>query len=110
MAERLKKGLNQLFSTMKIPGCAHGVASIVNFQVGSASECDGGICMLPMETLKAGTKPQVLQPLYRACLNAGLDWMGGTFFVSSVHTEQDIDDSVNAFEKALTACRAEGVV
>ncbi|MBI4305870.1 MAG: aspartate aminotransferase family protein [Chloroflexi bacterium] len=110
MAERLKKGLSEVFHTMKIPGCAHGVASIVNFQLANACECDRVVCTLPMEKLKAGTRPQLLQPLYRACLNAGLDWMGGTFFVSSVHTERDIDDSVNAFEKAVTACRAEGVL
>ena len=110
MAERLKSGINQIFQTMKVPGCAHGVASIVNFQVGNECDCDRIVCTLPMENLKSGTRSQLLQPLYRASLNCGLDWMGGTFFVSAVHTNRDIDDTVNAFEEALTVCRHEDVL
>jgi glutamate-1-semialdehyde 2,1-aminomutase len=110
MAERLKQGLNAVLRGAGVPGCAHGVASIVNVQLASACDCDGGLCPLPMQTLKAGTRPQLIQPLYRACLNAGLDWMGGTWFVSSVHTERDIDESVNAFDEAVRACRAEGIL
>jgi len=107
-AERLKQGLNDVFRAMKVPGCAHGVASIVNFEIGAECECGGAISRLRMDALK--TKTQVLQWLYRASLNAGLDWMGGTFFVSAVHTNSDIDDSVAAFEEALAACRAEQVL
>jgi glutamate-1-semialdehyde 2,1-aminomutase len=110
MAQRLKDGINQAFAEMKVPGCAHGVASIVNFQIGNECDCDRVICTQPMDKLKEGTRAQVLQPLYRASLNAGLDWMGGTFFVSAVHTERDIDDSVRAFEEALSACRDEDVL
>ncbi|PYN98068.1 MAG: aspartate aminotransferase family protein [Candidatus Rokuibacteriota bacterium] len=109
-AQRLKDGLNQVFQQAKVPGHAHGVASIVNIQVGAECDCDRVICTQPLEKLKDGTRAQVLQPLYRASLNAGLDWMGGTFFVSAVHTERDIDDSLNAFEEALTACQHEDVV
>ena len=109
-AQRLKDGINHAFEQMKVPGCAHGVASIVNFQIGNDCDCDRVICTQPMDKLKEGTRAQVLQPLYRASLNAGLDWMGGTFFVSAVHTEGDIDASVSAFEEALSACRDEDVI
>ena len=44
-------------------------------------------------------------------LNEGIDMMGGIgFIVSAAHEEKDIDDTIDGFERALHALRAESVV
>ena len=44
-------------------------------------------------------------------LNEGVDMMGGIgFMISAVHSEDDIDRTTEAFERALAALRDENVV
>lgn len=111
MAQRLKDGLNRLLATMEIPGCANGVASLVHVTLGAQHECDGEICQLPAEQIEAAMTPQRSSALKRALINAGVDPMGGRgCIVSATHTEQDIDHTVEAYEDAFTAMRAEGII
>ena len=111
MAERLKRGLTDAFGRMEVTGHVHGVASIVHVVLGAECDCGGGICTLPHEKIAEGTAPRISDPLRMAMLNEGVDMMGGIgFMVSSAHGEEDIDRTVEAFERSLAALREEGVV
>jgi glutamate-1-semialdehyde aminotransferase len=49
--------------------------------------------------------------LTKAMLTHGVHVMGGqVFMVSAVHTEAQIDRTIDAFEQALRDLRAEGIV
>ena len=111
MADRLKDGLNQLLSRMEVPGCASGVASLVHITLGAQHECDGGICKLSHQQIQTTMPPQQVAALKRGLLNAGVDTMRGrNCIVSAAHQERDIDLTVGAYEEALTAMIAEGLI
>jgi glutamate-1-semialdehyde 2,1-aminomutase len=111
MARRLKVGLNRLLKRLEIPGCANGVASLVHVTLGVPHECDGGICSLSAERARTAMPPKQAAAMKRSLLNAGVDTMGGrTSIVSATHTEQDIDETVSAYEDALTNMRYESIL
>ena len=69
------------------------------------------MCTLSHEKLAAGMPPETAELLRMAMLNEGVDLMGGTgAMTSSVHTEEQLERTVEAFENALSALREEGVV
>ena len=110
MAERLKAGMRDALGRTEVAGTVHGVASIVHVVLGVESEDQGEYCTLPHSVLAERTAAQS-GPLKLAMLNEGIDMMGGIgFIVSAAHEEKDIDDTVEGFERALHALRAESVV
>ena len=111
MAQRLKVGLNRVMMQMEIPGCASGVASIVHVTLGIPHDCNKEVCNLSLEQIRSSMPPQRLGVLKRSLLNAGVDPMGGrNCIVSATHTEQDIDQTVAAYEQALSAMRDDGSI
>ena len=47
----------------------------------------------------------------RGLQNRGVDIMSReTFLVSGVHTEEDIDHTLNAFQETMAAVRADGLI
>jgi glutamate-1-semialdehyde 2,1-aminomutase len=111
MAQRLKDGVSQVLARLEIPGCINGVASLVHITLGAPHECDGAICKLDHETIRASMPPERVKALKRSLINAGVDPMGGrTLIVSGVHQEKDIDFTIGAYEEALTAMRDDGVI
>ena len=110
MAERLKAGMREALGKTEVTGHVHGIASIVHVVLGAESEHPGENSMLPHSVLAERTAAQS-GPLKLAMLNEGIDMMGGIgFIVSAAHEEKDIDDTVDGFERALHALRAESVV
>ena len=108
-AAHLKRGLRDVLARMEVPGHVHGIASIVNVALGVHCDCDGELCTAPHEELSKAAR--YTQPLKRSMLNAGVDMMGGRgFLVSATHGEREVDRTTAAFEEALTAMRAEGIV
>ena len=111
MAARLKRGLTDALGRMEVAGHVHGVASIVHVALGAECDCGGGICTLPHDKLAEATAPERSQPLKLAMLNEGVDMMGGIgFMLSSAHGDEEIDRTVDAFERSLAALREERVV
>ena len=110
MAERLKRGLRDTLTKMEVPGHVHGIASIVHIALGVECDCGGDICTLPHAQLAEATSPARSNPLYLAMANEGVDLMGSGCMVSAAHREEDIDHTIEAFEKALAALRQEGLV
>jgi glutamate-1-semialdehyde aminotransferase len=108
-AARLKDGLNDLLARMEIPGCASGVASIVLLRPGVDHECDKAVCNLSRDDLNRSPAPGVERQLGLALYNRGVD-AAERFILSAEHTEQDIDDTVDAVGSALGELREEGII
>ncbi|MDP3062180.1 MAG: aspartate aminotransferase family protein [Chloroflexota bacterium] len=110
-AERLRKGMRDVLSRLEVLAHVHGPASIVNVAFGVQCDCPGEFCTASHEMLHKAMKPQVMQGFKRAMLNAGVDTMGGRgFLVSATHQDKDVDQTVGAFERAVTAMRKDGLV
>jgi glutamate-1-semialdehyde 2,1-aminomutase len=106
---RLKDGLNDLLSRMEIPGCASGLNSMVFLRVGVDHECDREVCIMTGADRVKRDDPVRTHQLSLAQYNHGVD-AGGRFIMSMAHTEQDIDDTVEAVGRALADIRAEGLI
>ena len=79
--------------------------------LGIPHDCNKEVCNLSLEQIRSSMPPQRLGVLKRSLLNAGVDPMGGrNCIVSATHTEQDIDQTVAAYEQALSAMRDEGSI
>ena len=110
MADLLKGGLRNALTKLEVTGHVHGVASVVHVALGVECDCDGEVCTQPHSGLLAAARAHS-QPLKLAMMNEGIDMMGGIgFMVSSAHGENEIDRTVQAFERSLIALRAEHVV
>ncbi len=110
MALRLVEGVNAALVSAAVPGRAYGLASMVHFIVGR--ECPGGS---GYEWPDPSVKPprmsaEATLSLKRSLMNEGVDLMGTGAMVSAVHSQRDIDDTIAAFERAIAAMRADGVV
>ncbi len=109
-AQQLKDGLNDILSRMEIPGCAYGVSSIVHMRLGLDHECDKVYCQAGEQAMMVGYGNDVTNLLSRALINEGV-WGGPTSFILSyTHTEQDIDQTLERYERALQQVRAEGAI
>ena len=109
MAARLKDGLNDLLSRKEIPGCASGVASIIFLRLGVEHECDREVCNLSPGEIRATNDPARGDQFNLALYSHGVD-SGQRFILGAAHTEQEIDDTVDAVEAALSEVRAEGLI
>ena len=108
-ANRLKAGLNDVLSKLEIPGCAAGVGSAIFLRLGVDHECDQEVCLMSDEDQHKVEDRTVRHQLELAMYSNGADG-GQRFIVSSVHTDRDIDETVEAAERSLTAVRAQGLV
>ena len=60
--------------------------------------------------VEANASPAVTA-MKRGLQNRGVDIMSReTFLVSGVHTEEDIDHTLNAFQETMSAVRADGLI
>jgi glutamate-1-semialdehyde 2,1-aminomutase len=109
MAERLKRGLNEIFGRTEVAGHAHGIASMIHVVLADC-DCNRGICTMPHHKIKEATASPAVTALKRGLQNNGIDIMGrDAFLVSATHTEKEIDETLEAFEKTLGQVRAEGL-
>ena len=109
MAARLKTGINDIFGMMEMSGHAHGISSMIHVVLADCN-CDRELCTMPHSQIKEVTGSAAVTALKRGLQNNGVDIMGrDAFIVSGVHTEEDIDRTLAAFETTLAAVRAEGL-
>ena len=109
MAARLKTGINDIFGMMEMSGHAHGISSMIHVVLADCN-CDRELCTMPHSQIKEVTGSAAVTALKRGLQNNGVDIMGrDAFIVSGVHTEEDIDRTLAAFETTLSAVRAEGL-
>ena len=110
--ERLIAELNRVIDDAGVPGRAYGLASYFHIFLGKeAPRPAGGIEWPEGAGEPARISGSVTSALKRGMLNHGVDLMGGSGgFTSGVHTEPDIDLTIQAFEATVREMRTEGIV
>ncbi len=110
-ASQLSRGLNRALIEAEAPGCTWADASMVHIMLGQdidrpadGETWDWGQHGGPQSTLPM-TPGAVAWPFRRALLNHGVDLMGMGALVSCVHTEVDIDATIDRFAAALSDLR-----
>ena len=105
MAERLRVGLREIVDRYEVAACVYGDSSTFHVYFGARS-----IEGFDASTLK--DQPLEVQNAFRQALQVrGVDLMSRTSGVlSGVHTEADIDLSLEAFDGAFKAMVDEGLV
>jgi glutamate-1-semialdehyde 2,1-aminomutase len=115
-ANRLNEGLiremNGVIERSGVPGCVYGLASYFHILLGKEAPRPTDGVEWPEN---AGQPPRiagaVTAALKRGMLNHGVDLMGGSGgFTSGVHTDSDIEQTIEAFEATVREMRAEGTV
>lgn len=112
-AEWLRRELNAAFERSRVTGFVYGQSSSFHIAVGMerpAGDPAGWWRTVGTARLKAGTPGPVLDSLQAGMLLEGVHIFQGRGFVSTVHTEADVDKTVAAFERTLGRLRDEGLV
>ena len=110
---RLIPPLNSVLDRAGVPGAAYGLASYWHVTLGEGvSRPSSGSIEWVGERLPPRTHVKRRIALKRGMLNQGVDLMqsnvgGAGGFVSGVHTAEDIDRTVHAFEATIGEMRAE---
>ena len=105
-ADRLKAGLNDVFARIEVPAGAYGVSSIVHVKFGVDQEGDREIVGAGRMGISAGAQGLLQQAL----INEGVWGGAGMMILSAMHTDEDIDQTLVAYEAALTQAREEGAL
>jgi len=114
MAQRLRRGCNQVLVTLGIPGFVWGESSVFHIALGhSCSNQRGEDLRMPEgvgpDVLKAGMSPRIGLALHQAMVNEGVDLFHGGGLVSLAHTPEDIDRTIEAFDRSLRRMKDEGL-
>ena len=109
-AQRLKDGLNDILTSMEIPGCAYGVSSIVHMRLGLDHECDKVYCDAAAQAMMTSVGDEATALLGRALINEGVWGSPTSFILSATHSEEDIDKTLERYEAALSNTRSEGAI
>ena len=108
-AQRLRDGLNDMFTKIEAPGCAYGVSSIVHVRLGVDHECDREFCEI-VGAGRMGLDSDSVSLVQQALINEGL-WSGPSMMIlSAAHTDDDVDRTVEAYEASLMQAREEGAI
>ena len=108
-AFRLKDGLNDMLARNEVPGCASGVSSVIFLRIGADHECDKEVCIMSPEDQGTSEDAARSHQLTLALYNRGVD-SGTRFLLSMAHSEEDIDETVEAVEESIKELREQGLV
>jgi glutamate-1-semialdehyde 2,1-aminomutase len=103
MAEVLRTRLNACFASRAVRGVAHGEASRFNlaFHERLTPGDPASLRNVPADALKEQRQAPIAAPLTLALLLNGVHVMGLGGFLSTAHTRDDIDRTVDALDRAL---------
>jgi glutamate-1-semialdehyde 2,1-aminomutase len=106
MAKRLVAGFNRQIEKRGLEACAFNASSAIHLHIGPCQKCDRQLCL---DAGKRMSSEDILA-LHRHLLLNGVNLLRGTIgWVSAVHTDQDIEQTVDAFGAALDGLADEGV-
>ena len=98
LAAELRSGLTSALADAGVPGRAYGESSAFHLLIGDAGEPE----QASLESLKAaGMSPELSAELHNGMLLEGVQLFHGSGFLSSAHTEQDVERTVAAFAATL---------
>ena len=113
----LRKGLTELLKKHNIRGCAYGDYSMVriflNHNCPYLGKCDVEHCPNPdYEFLDSGMEASLRTNLVLALLNNGVNFGLGRveLFISAAITKQDIEKTLEAFDRSFARLKAEKVL
>lgn len=109
LAERLRAELNQVIARREVNWCVYGDFSGIHFLMNY--ERPAGMAFDPenfdYDYRKLKSSDPTLQHAFRvAMILNGVDLPAGTAMTSSAHTEEDVDQTVKAFDDALGMLQA----
>jgi glutamate-1-semialdehyde 2,1-aminomutase len=104
--------MNRIFAASGIPGAAWSHASIVHLTLGVETPRPEGLEWELFPKLPPEPPAALLMAFSMAMINRGVQFMGAgnAAFVSTVHSDNDIDKTLAAFEGALGDVKAAGLV
>lgn len=113
LADWLRRELQAAFDRTGARGYVHGDSSVFRIAAGAdrpdGPPADWALTVDPA-VLRAGPPPDVLAPLQAGMLLEGVHLFQGRGFVSSAHTEADVERTAAALERTLRRMQAEGLV
>ena len=111
-AATLAREMNAVLREESVAGAVYGVSSMLHLALGMEEQPPDGYSWgwqaLPSPAPRVSGA--TFQALRLSMLNEGIDLMGDGMMVSSVHTADDVAQTVAGFRAALRAMRGEGVV
>jgi glutamate-1-semialdehyde 2,1-aminomutase len=107
-AALLREELTRVWRRLGIPGCIYGEASIVNYSLESEVSEPPKPGERDHRRLQAIAKPDAYHALRCALILNGVDIAPLHGWVSAVHSEADVEETVHAFEKALILMQEDG--
>ena len=107
-AALLRGELTRVWRRLGIPGCIYGEASIVNYSLESEVSEPPKPGERDHRRLQAIAKPDAYHALRCALILNGVDIAPLHGWVSAVHSEADVEETVHAFEKALILMQEDG--
>ncbi len=113
LARELVERLNEAIARRGVRGCAYGESSWFHVAFGIDGRRDAGGRWWPVgdhRELARAVNMATVHRLRRAMLVHGVDLMRNGGFVSAVHSQDDIEVTAQAFDKALQGLVAEGAV
>ena len=110
MGSRLKDGLNDLLGRMEVPGCASGPPGAVFLRLGVDHDCDKEVCLMSHEQQTTVQDGKRNSQWTLAMLNNGVHVSGPRFLMMAAHTEENIDETIDAAEKSLSELRGAGLI
>jgi len=106
-AKRLVAGMNDKIEERGVEACAYNAVSAIHLHIGKCQKCDRTLCLDSTKSMR----PEVVNALDRHLLLNGVHILRGDIgWVSAVHTEEDIDQTIEAFGAALDGMLAEGII
>ena len=111
LADQLKAGINDVLQRMEIPGGAYSVSSIVHVSLGREVDTSDEFAT-PSDPpgSPAGVRSDAAPLMQLSLVNEGLWTTPLKFFLSAVHTPDEIDETVARYEAALFEVRKTGAV
>ena len=114
-AAQLTRGMNAVIRRAEVPGAAYRDASMVHLLLGHEVDPPLGDQYWNWGAAGPGarvphTPTRVVWPFSRAMLNHGVDLIHMGAMVSAVHSEADVEATLEAFEASLADLRAEAIL
>ncbi len=107
MARRLATGMNEKIEERGIEACAHNASSAIHLHIGKCQGCDRTNCLDITKTVQ----PAVVTALNTHLLLNGVHMLrGGLGWVSAIHTDKDIEETIEAFGCTLDSMLEDGII
>jgi len=108
-AATLREELSGVWRRLGVPGCVYGEASIVNYSLEKEVVTAPEAGARDHRRLQAIGTPDAYHALRCALILNGVDICPLHGWVSAVHTDADVEKTVQAFEKALILMGEDGI-